>query len=425
MMADLREELDALARTQTFSPDPSAWDRGRRVRRRSRAAAAVVAMVVVAVVVGAGALSLRPDREARTASTGDVGVGAVPRRIEDITADLEPTTDLAVGRGAAAFISTSQRAPVVVTAADGVAHRLDLPGWSKDGQALALSPDGLRLVWQQTGGDGGATISVVELTTGRQRSHEVHPAGDLSLRELTWSPDSEWLGWLGDADGGAHVGRLRMAGADLGLRKFVRGNIAVLAISSAADVVLGRAGGLYRMTVGQPELITSATGVGAGLFSPDARFVALRSSPSDASSTLRISDGAVLTHPFPDETFDSAAVLPLGWLDERHQLLQVWSAVDEDAELVVTTPQVGPASTWRRSVGSVDASIAGRVSLAVDLIPDLDGTSSQELTHDFGSPTDPPPAPLGIELSLFIGLAVAAAIAVLLGLRWLWRRLLP
>ena len=71
---------------------------------------------------------------------------------------------------------------------------------------------------------------------------------------------------------------------------------------------------------------------------------------------------------------------------------------------------------------SIDASIAGRVSLAVDLVPDLDGTSSQELTHDF--PADSPPAPFGIELSLFIGLGVAAAIAVLLALRWLWRRLL-
>jgi hypothetical protein len=132
---------------------------------------------------------------------------------------------------------------------------------------------------------------------------------------------------------------------------------------------------------------------------------------------LRLSDGAVLTHPFPDGTFDSAVVLPLGWLDDRHQLLQVWSAEDQDAELVVTTPQVGPTSTWRRSVGSIDASIAGRVSLAVDLVPDLDGTSSQELTHDF-------PAPAERDVSWIIGLGVAAAIAVLLAIRWLWRRLL-
>ena len=57
MSTDLREELDALARTQTFSPDPSAWDRGRRARRRTRVAAGMAAVAVVAVVaVGAGAL---------------------------------------------------------------------------------------------------------------------------------------------------------------------------------------------------------------------------------------------------------------------------------------------------------------------------------------------------------------------------------
>ena len=347
--------------------------------------------------------------------------GAIPSRIEDIPADLEPTTDLAVGRGAAAFISTSQRVPVVVTAADGVAHRLDLPGWSEDGQALALSPDGMHLAWQQTG-DGGATIGVLELTTGKQRSDEVHPAGDLALRELTWSPDSEWLGWLGDADGGAYVGRLPVPGADLDLRKRVEGNVTSLAIGNAADVVLGRAnGGLYRLAVGEPELITRATGVGPGLFSPDARFVALRSGPSDASSTLRLSDGAVLTHPFPDGTFDSAVVLPLGWLDDRQQSPCRGSAEDQDV----------------RARGH-DA--PGRTHQHVAPIRRLDRREHRRARQPRRRPrprprrhlvagADPrlpgtPPAPFGIELSLFIGLGVAAAIAVLLAMRWLWRRLL-
>ena len=122
--------------------------------------------------------------------------------------------------------------------------------------------------------------------------------------------------------------RRRLAGAregpDLVLRtrRPSSGNVTSLAIGNAADVVLGRAnGGLYRLAVGEPELITRATGVGPGLYSPDARFVALRSGLSDASSTLRLSDGAVLTHPFPDGTFDSAVVRPLGWIDERLQVL--------------------------------------------------------------------------------------------------------
>ena len=74
-------------------------------------------------------------------------------------------------------------------------------------------------------------------------------------------------------------------------------------------------------------------------------------------------------------------------------------------------------STWRRSVGVVEAGPATTLSLAVDLVPDLDGTSSQELTHDF-------PVPRERDISWMIGLGVAAAIAVLMALRWLWRRLL-
>ena len=424
-MNDLRDGLHRIAGSTTPLPvGDGLWQRGVAARRRGQAFLVAAVLAIVVSVGGVATLiSGTDDNEGRTASSQVVEGGAIPSRIEDIPAGLEPTTDLAVGRGAAAFISTSQHVPVVVTAADGEAHRLDLPGWGEDGQALALSPDGLELAWQQTG-DGGATIGVVDLATGTQRSHEVHAAGDLALRELTWSPDSEWLGWLGDADGGAFVGQLPVSGGDIDLEQRVAGNVTSLAISNAAEVVLGRAnGGLYRLAVDEPELITRAAGAGPGLFSPDARFVALRSGMSDASYTLRRSDGEVLAHPFPDDTFDTAVVLPLGWLDDRHQVLQVWSEEGEDAELVVSTPQVGPTSTWRRSVGAIDASIAGRVSLAVDLVPDLDGTSSQELTHDFDDQADPPPAPFGIELSLFIGLGVAAAIALLMALRWLWRRL--
>ena len=426
MSTDLREELDALARTQTFSPDPSVWDRGRRARRRTHVLAVAAAAAVVASVTGV-ALSLGgADREARTASTDavvDVGVGAIPSRIEDIPPDLEPSPGLRVGRGAAAFISTSQRVPVVVTATDGVSHRLDLPGWSEDTQALALSPDGLRLAWQETG-PAGATISVLELLTGTVWSQEVHTDGDLSLRELSWSPDSVWLAWIADADGGAHVGRLRPFHAPMRTSWFVKGNIPDVAIGERAQLVISRSsGGLFMLTSAPvPERIAGATDVGAGHFSPDGRFLALRTSLSGASSTLRWSDREVLTHPFPDGTFETAVVMPLGWLDDRHQVLQVW-AENDAAELVVTTPEIDASSTWRRSVGSIDGTIAGRVSLAVDLVPDLDGTSSQALTHDFGDTGDDPLRPLGIELSLFIGLGVAAAIALLLALRLLWRRL--
>ena len=424
--ADLRATLHRLA--DSAEPLPVAddlWQRGRSARHRGQALV-VAAVLAIVVSVGGVASLVTADREARTAATTEVEGGAIPRRIEDVPDDLEVTTDLEVGRGSAAFISTSQRAPVVITAADGVPHRLELPGWTEDGQGLALSPDGLRLAWHEVDSSGGgATIGVLDLVTGETTSWEVHQDGALALRELTWSPDSVWVAWLGDADGGAYVGRLRPGSTPLSDSWHVRGNIPDVAVSHDARVVVSKAGGGLFWLQGdeQPVRLSDADHVGAGRFSPDGTKLALRTSPGSASSTFRWADSTLVEHPFPDDTFDAAAVMPLGWLDDRLQLLQVWYA--EGAELVVATPEAGRTSTWRRSVGTIDASIAGRVSLAVDLVPDLDGTSSQELTHDFGDTTpDGPPRPLGIELSLFIGLGVAAAIAVLLGLRWLWRRFL-
>jgi hypothetical protein len=69
-------------------------------------------------------------------------------------------------------------------------------------------------------------------------------------------------------------------------------------------------------------------------------------------------------------------------------------------------------------VGSVDPIAAASLSVAVDLIPDLDGTSNQQLTHDFGEPDWPAER----DISWLIGLGVAGALSVLLGLRWVWRR---
>ena len=128
--ADLRATLHRLA--DSAEPLPVAddlWQRGRSARHRGQALV-VAAVLAIVVSVGGVASLVTADREARTAATTEVEGGAIPRRIEDVPDDLEVTTNLEVGRGSAAFISTSQRAPVVITAADGVPHRLELPGWT-------------------------------------------------------------------------------------------------------------------------------------------------------------------------------------------------------------------------------------------------------------------------------------------------------
>ncbi len=421
--ADLRTTLHLLAESTTPLPvEDGLWQRGQAARRRGQALAVAAVLTLIVSVGGIATVLTTTDREARTASTEVVAGGAIPSTIVDIPDDLDTTTDLALGQGSVAFISATQE-PVLITATDGVPRRLALPGWVPDGaQALALSPDGRRLAWQ-AGDDedtGRAVIGVVELGTGVMSRYELGPDARLRLRELSWSPDSTWVAWIGDDMPSAYVGRLRPGSIATTDHATLRGNIQDVAVDSDGTLVLSRpSGGLFGLDeTDRPVRLTTAK-AGAGRFSPDGRHLALRTSPLDATLTLDTTTQEVLEHPFPADTFAASPTGPLGWLDNRLQLLMVRDMTTGAGELVVTTSEVDDTSTWRRSVGSVDPAIATTVSMAVDLVPDLDGTSSQQLTHDFGDPLSPD----GRDISWMIGLGVAAAIAVLLGLRLLWRRL--
>lgn len=420
---DLRTRMHHVA--DEVTPLPVAddlWRRGQTARHRAQAMVVAAVLVVLASVGGGVALWSAPDREARTAAT-EVPEGALPRVIADAPDDLEATSDLAVGRASAAFVSSSGDV-VVITANDGVPHRLALGGRDPAWISVALSPDGRTLAFQQ-GDDGGTRVAQLDLTSGRTQSLLVHPGDVLKLDDLSWSPRGDWLGWVASAMNGlpAFAGQVRPSGEE-SRRIAPPANVVSVGVADDGTSALGRVSGgaLLWPSGGELERLPGVPG-NPGAFSPDGRHLALRSSPGLASYTLDVASREVLEHPFPDDTLGEAAVRPLGWLDDRLQLLLVQEIAGTRAELVVTTPEVDATSTWRRSVGSVDTGVASSLSVAVDLVPDLDGTSSQELTHDFGDTTADPPAPLGIELSLFIGLAVAAAIALLLALRWLWRRL--
>lgn len=420
---DLRTRMHHVA--DEVTPLPVAddlWRRGQAARHRGQALVVAAVLMVLASVGGGVALWSPSDREARTASA-EVPEGAIPRVIADVPDDLEATSDLAVGRASAAFVSSSGDV-VVVTANDGVPHRLALGGRDPAWISVALSPDGRTLAFQQ-GNDGGTRVAQLDLTTGRRKTLIVHAGDLLKLDDLSWSPRGDWLGWAASAMNGlpAYAGQVRPSGEE-SRRIAPPANVVSVAVADDGTSALGRvSGGALLWPPGRELDRLSRVPGNPGAFSPDGRHLALRSSPGLASYTLDTASREVLEHPFPDGTLGEAVVRPLGWLDDRLQLLLVQEIAGTRAELVVTTPEVDATSTWR-SVGSVATTgVANSLSVAVDLIPDLDGTSSQELTHDFGDTVDDPPAPLGIELSLFIGLAVAAAIAALLGLRLLWRRL--
>jgi hypothetical protein len=420
---DLRTRMHHVAEEVTPLPvSDDLWRRGQAARHRGQVLVVAAVLLVLASVGGGVALWSPSDREARTASA-EVPEGAIPRVIADVPDDLEATSDLAVGRASAAFISATGDV-VVVTANDGVPHRLALGGRDPAWISVALSPDGRTLAFQQ-GNDGGTRVAQLDLTTGRTKTLIVHAGDLLKLDDLSWSPRGDWLGWAASAMNGlpAFAGQVRPSGEE-SRRIAPPANVVSVAVADDGTSALGRvSGGALLWPPGRELDRLSRVPGNPGAFSPDGRHLALRSSPGLASYTLDTASREVLEHPFPDGTFGEAVVRPLGWLDDRLQLLLVQEIAGTRAELVVTTPEVDATSTWR-SVGSVATTgVANSLSVAVDLVPDLDGTSSQELTHDFGDTVDDPPAPLGIELSLFIGLAVAAAIAALLGLRLLWRRL--
>ena len=113
---------------------------------------------------------------------------------------------------------------------------------------------------------------------------------------------------------------------------------------------------------------------------------------------------------------------PLGWAADHLVVAQAYGppgSYVEGQHLVLFTSPDRPESEWTYRILLRDIpQNAVPLSLAVDLVPDLDGTSSQVLTHDFGPPGDQR------DISWLIGLGVAAAIGVLMGLRRLWRRFL-
>jgi hypothetical protein len=118
----------------------------------------------------------------------------------------------------------------------------------------------------------------------------------------------------------------------------------------------------------------------------------------------------------------AAQVSPLGWATNNLVLAQVdgpTGSYVEGRHLALLTSPDQPRSEWTYRIVMRQVPDVAELSLAVDLVPDLDGTSSQQLTHDFGDVLTPDHR----DISWLIGLGVAAAIGLLWALRWLWRRL--
>lgn len=360
------------------APQPDLWDRGRRLRRRDRAVSAGLVLVLVLMV--GGLASLVTARPSAVAPAGDVVPdGAIPSRIAVPPSDTVLETDLAVGPASVAFFDRGGR-PVVLGATDGRAHVLDLPGLPADRGPLALSPDGRRLAWRLP-----SEVWVADLASGSVESHEPAITRRAAVTDVMWETDSHHLVWRAESPAGARTGRIDVLDPDQGQSP----------MSSAFP---------------------------HGSVSPDGSIVALPTrGPRAAGVPFRRTDGGSrLERTLPPDLYPrGASMTPLGWAADHLVVAQAWAGQGSyvvGQHLVLFTSPDRPESEWTFRILVRDLPSGIPISVAVDLVPDLDGTSSQQLTHDFGS------YDVGLPAGVRWAGTVLAALGALLATYLLWRR---
>lgn len=225
-----------------------------------------------------------------------------------------------------------------------------------------------------------------------------------------------WVAWVGDAPTAPRtsLGVVSFGGTPRetdDLRPAVR-TVPGIAVDDSGTVALNSDDGTVVAVLpdGEQRPISRTPVAGAPAhLSPSGEWLALSSGPGGSSAAVRIDGGRLVEHPFPDGTFDSAAVRPAGWIDDRFQLLVVQSEEGSASELVVTTPEVDETSTWRGGLGTVDPVAAASLTVAVDLVPDPDGSATQALTHDFGDSGE------STDLPHWLAPGLAAVVVLVLG----------
>jgi hypothetical protein len=414
--------------------DPALWSRARRARRdrrRIRAAAVgalVLAVLAVLTVAGLGGHPVADPPPVEQPERRD-GPG-IPATVHAVpgTGGLRLERDLGVGQAAVA-LSTPAGA-FVVTAADGVYHRVRLAGFHPELHSaalagLALSPDGRRLAWTWQGppGPDGSDyawgLRVADLTSGDVRT--VRAAVSFNAGVLShprWSADGRHVvmdevfgvglvdgDWVPPADADYAI---EYFGAVLDVRRMRLTSIAgsyldgspydawVVAPSRRAYRVVGdrlltwappvRGREVWR----RATLATGVSGASTGRISGDGRWLLL--SGRLGSTTVALVD---LDTPGPGATATRvetrAEIDVLGWTDDRH-VLALEGPVEGERSLIrlaiepapadLVPGATGPVRLDGEELGSLVGADAGTsVSIAVDL------AAGERTTWD----ADPPP----------------------------------
>jgi hypothetical protein len=399
--------------------DPALWARARKARRdRRRLRVAAVAVTVAAVL---GTLTFAGVEEARRDEPPPVeqphrseGPG-IPSTVYAVPGDggLPLETDLAVGRASVALTNSS--GAFVVTADDGVYHRLRLPGYypvpfSAGLAGLALSPDGRQLVWswhsaERPGRDerpGTWGLRLADLTTGAVRT--VGPGfldGSGVHSNPRWSPDGRYV--VADQVYGIEIDErwappaadanyaIEYFGAVLDTRRMRLASIVgsyldgspydawVVAPSRRAYRVVGDrlltwAHEHGREAWRRSTLATGVSGSSTGRISGDGRWLLL--SGRDGTTGVALVDLEARDRPATVVRVETGAEVDvLGWTDDRH-VLALQGPVEADRTLVRLALEPPELASERTSSAQLDVERLGSflgagedttVSIAADL----------------------------------------------------------
>jgi hypothetical protein len=401
MTGRLQAELTRIAdAAPVVEVPPDTWVRARRARRRDRGLALAATAAVVALVAGFAWLPgrLEPPVAGSSAAGLPDHLYPVPERMSARTGDDnedwlrdEVTSDLAVGRAAAAWL-TPDGLPVVVDATDGGYHLLDLPDFSGNNwvtavgmhpPTVALSPDGRRLAysWATFGPDAATDpipsgVRVLDLESGAVREIPLPGEEGTAVEALGWSADSRWLAWAGARMGSwtAHsMGRSepvagRIAPASTTSEEFVPRRYdafdGAVGVDVRGDVSVFGNGAVTTWDGSRQRVVRDddVGGVSAAQAPVDARGRAAFPSYGDGSVPLADpARGVVRRLDLGSSDHADWRVHPLGWAGDDLLL-----AVDDGADAELRLFSVDGERS--RVVGVVDGSAVPTLSVAIDLV---------------------------------------------------------
>lgn len=404
MTQDLRDLMHRVADTAPpVSVDDDTWTRARRARRRELVAVPTLALVLL---LGAVTIGLRPGwlpgrSEVAPAGRGEVGSGAVPEHVYAVPDNLEdrheddswstPRQNVSAVRRASAGYVTANGGAVLVSARDGVHHRVELAGFNdrwvgmhEDGPVLAVSPDGRTIAyfWRERVPDGGprvpSGIRVLDLGSGKGQAYPLPGGVGVRVNGIGWSPDSGYLVYRVavldrlDASGGFSTSAYGLERLDVstGRRTPLPRTIAKLAgpaaVANDGTVAVAAGTSLYTWSP-EREPQVREQGLpgdlsGASAWSPTGTRVAL-------GSVLPVA-GVTVASP-QDDVVDSQggteplSIQVLGWVGSHHVV-----AVRHPASWHEATIDLLPVDTGKeRRVGLVDAGVQlDSFTVATDLM---------------------------------------------------------